>query len=593
MFEFKFARFSLTIFLGLLLFSCKTQEQTEEGSFPTVFELSEGNETPTYQGVIDFYIDLAREYPEINIQTMGLTDSGLPLHIVTYNKEGSFNFAKIRERNAVILINNGIHPGESDGIDATMMLFRDMATEKIVPPKRTVLVTIPIYNIGGALNRNSTTRANQNGPLEYGFRGNARNYDLNRDFIKGDTKNSFAFAEIFHLVKPDFFIDTHVSNGADYQYTLTHLFTQHNKLGGASGEYLHKQLIPELEDSLSNKDLDITPYVNVFNRSPEGGFSQFMDLPRYSTGFTSLWNTFGLMIETHMLKPYRQRVKGTYELLKSAIQIVEKNKDTITSLKQLASEDWMKKRYYPINWKKDTTRFTNFTFKGYEIDTLLSEVTGFKRLSYNRSKPYERTVKYENYFIPTDSIEIPYAYIIPRGWYKIKEHLTANEISYNEVETDTIIKVETYKIEDYETANKPYEGHYPHINTQIAKSVDSMQLRKGDLIVETAQPGIRYILETLEPQAPDSFFNWNFFDTVLQQKEGFSPYVFEDEAVKILENDSVLKRQFNEKKQEDLVFANNWYSQLDWIFKRSKYYEKAHLTYPVLRIPKIRKDTIN
>ena len=128
--------------------------------------------------------------------------------------------------------------------------------------------------------------------------------------------------------------------------------------------------------------------------------------------------------------------------------------------------------------------------------------------------------------------------------------------------------------------------------TEKLKSVDSMQLRKGDLIVETAQPGIRYILETLEPQAPDSFFNWNFFDTVLQQKEGFSPYVFEDEAVKILENDSVLTKQFNEKKQEDLVFANNWYSQLDWIFKKSKYYEKAHLTYPVLRIPKLRKDTI-
>ncbi|WP_340203033.1 M14 family metallopeptidase [Ascidiimonas sp. W6] len=575
--------------LLLLLVSCKNQELTQEESFVTIFETSNGKQTPTYQEVIDYYIELAREFPEINIQTMGLTDSGMPLHIVTYNKEGNFNFAKIRERNAIILINNGIHPGESDGIDATMMLFRDMATEKITPPKRTVLVTIPIYNIGGALNRNSTTRSNQNGPEEYGFRGNARNYDLNRDFIKGDTQNSFSFAEIFHLVKPDVFIDNHVSNGADYQYTLTHLFTQHNKLGGNSGSYLHKRLMPELEDSLAAKQWDITPYVNVFNRPPEVGFSQFMDFPRYSTGYASLWNTFGLMVETHMLKPYKKRVMGTYELLKSTIEIVEKNKDTLTPLKRSGNEKWIQMQYYPIQWIKDTTQFTNIKFKGYEVDTLASEVTGLSRLLYDRSRPFEKTVKYENYFIPSDSIEIPYAYLIPKGWYKIKQRLEANGVSFNEIETDTIIQAEVYKIAAFETASQPYEGHYPHFNTKVTKIIDSIHLRKGDLVVETAQPALRYLLETLEPQATDSFFNWNFFDTVLQQKEGFSPYVFEDEALKILQNDSVLNTSFLQKKKNDTVFANSWYAQLEWVYKRSPHYEKEHMTYPIFRIPKIKE----
>lgn len=590
MFELK--KVYLYFILFLFILSCKTKEETEEGSFPTIFELSKGKETPTYQGVIDYYIELAREFPEINIQTMGLTDSGQPLHIVTYNKEGNFNFPKIRERNAVILINNGIHPGESDGIDATMMLFRDLATEKISPPKRTVLVTIPIYNIGGALNRNSTTRANQNGPMEYGFRGNARNFDLNRDFIKADTKNTAAFAEIFHLVQPDFFIDNHVSNGADYQYTLTHLFTQHNKLGGETGKYLNEKLMPELVDSLSRINWDITPYVNVFNRSPETGFSQFMDFPRYSTGYAALWNCFGLMIETHMLKPYNKRVRGTYDMLRSAIQIVEKNKDTITTLKRTAAEKWIQKRYYPLQWAKDTTRFSTISFKGYEVDTLTSEVTGFQRIAYDRKRPYERHVKYENYYRPSDSIEIPYAYIVPKGWFGIRERLQANAISFNEVESDTVIMVEVYKLKDYETADQAFEGHYPHFNTSVTKITDSIRLRKGDLLIETAQPGIRYIIETLEPEATDSFFNWNFFDTVLQQKEGFSPYVFEDLALQIIKNDSVLQQEFITKKKEDPVFANNWYGQLDWIYKRSPYYEKAHLTYPVFRIPKIKKDSI-
>ncbi|XLS28287.1 M14 family metallopeptidase [Flavobacteriaceae bacterium M23B6Z8] len=588
MFDLKIEYSRFIFALLLFITSCKNQELTREESFVTLFEISEGKQTPTYQEVIDFYIELAREFPEINIQTMGYTDSGVPLHIVTYNKEGNFNFAKIRERNAIILINNGIHPGESDGIDATMMLFRDMATEKINPPKRTVLVTIPIYNIGGALNRNSSTRANQNGPEIYGFRGNARNYDLNRDFIKKDTKNSFSFAEIFHLVKPDFFIDNHVSNGADYQYILTHLFTQHNKLGGDAGRYLHEQLMPELEDSLAAKKWDITPYVNVFNRSPETGFSQFMDFPRYSTGYASLWNTFGLMVETHMLKPYDKRVKGTYELLKSAVEIVEKNKDTLTALKRSATDAWMQRDHYPIKWKKDTTRHSEVTFKGYEVDTIMSEVTGFNRLVYDRNQPYERTIRYENYYVATDSIEIPYAYIIPKGWYEIKERLEANKVDFNEIEMDTVIKAEIYKIEDYDTASQPYEGHYPHYNTKVTKVLDSIQLNKGDIIVETAQPGLRYLLETLEPVATDSFFNWNFFDTVLQQKEGFSPYVFEDEAKQILLNDRILDSAFQEKKKTDLQFANNWYAQLEWIFKKSSHYEKAHMRYPIFRIPKIR-----
>ena len=171
----------------------------------------------------------------------------MPLHIVVLNPDKEFDFIKIRKNKRIIFINNGIHPGESDGIDATMMLFRDLANGSIEPPKNTVLVTIPIYNIGGSITRNSTTRANQNGPLEYGFRGNARNYDLNRDFIKCDTKNAKTFTKTFHLIKPDVFIDNHVSNGADYQYTLTHLFTQHNKLGGSLGEYLQNKMIKNLK----------------------------------------------------------------------------------------------------------------------------------------------------------------------------------------------------------------------------------------------------------------------------------------------------------------------------------------------------------
>ena len=284
----------ILVFL-ILAVSCKSSNEKPYYDFETHFEISEGLETVTYQQTIQYYTSLAETYPEISMQSIGETDSGKPLHIVILNTDAKFDFSEIRKNKRILLVNNGIHPGESDGIDATMMLFRDLVNGRIETPKNTVLVTIPIYNVGGSLNRNSTTRTNQNGPKDYGFRGNARNYDLNRDFIKCDTKNAKTFAKIFHLVKPDVFIDNHVSNGADYQYTLTHLFTQHNKLGEDLGNYIHTEMMPNLEQKLAKKDWDITPYVNVFNQVPEKGFSQFLDSPRYSTGYTTLFNTLGMM----------------------------------------------------------------------------------------------------------------------------------------------------------------------------------------------------------------------------------------------------------------------------------------------------------
>ncbi|NDV44565.1 M14 family metallopeptidase [Flagellimonas sediminis] len=570
----------------VLLLSCETEKQDKINSYQTYFETSGGKETATYQQTIDFYITLARDFPQINIHTIGKTDSGLPLHMVTFNPEGDFNYENIRKEKSIILINNGIHPGESDGIDATMMLYRDLATGKIPSPKKTVLVTIPIYNVGGSLNRNSTTRANQNGPLEYGFRGNALNYDLNRDFIKMDTKNAKTFADIFHSVKPDVFIDNHVSNGADYQYTLTHLFTQHNKLGGKMGEYLHDTFMPKIERSLQEKEWDITPYVNVFNMPPELGFSQFMDHPRYSTGYTTLWNTLGLMVETHMLKPYDQRVEGNYVIMKSLLDVVEKEYKTIASLRKETLEKNLDLSEYYFNWAVDTTKSSTLQFKGYEAERPISEVTGLPRLKYDRRKPFTKETVYQDYFYPLDTVSVPDAYVVKQSWQKVTERLDANKIQYFKLDKDTTLVVEAYKILDYDTRNSPYEGHYPHSNTKVEKSTKEIHFRAGDYVVPTRQPGIRYLLETLEPHAVDSFFNWNFFDTVLQQKEGFSPYVFEDIALEMLQQDSILRQTFEAKKNLDLNFSNNWYAQLDWIFQRSKHLEDAYLAYPIYRIAK-------
>ena len=580
----------LWLILGVLisLSSCDFSKYklVKEYDFETRFEKSEGTETGTYEEVIDYYERLAAAYPSIELMEFGSTDSGLPLHLAIYNPDGEFDLEKLRTSHSVMMINNGIHPGESDGIDATMMLFRDMAGDSIKSPKNTIIATIPIYNIGGALNRNSGTRTNQNGPKEYGFRGNARNYDLNRDFIKADTKNAQTFYEIFHFLDPDVFIDNHVSNGADYQYTLTHLFTQHDKLGGNLGDYLQKKMMPALEDSLKKKKWDITPYVNVFNEVPEEGFSQFMDSPRYSTGYTTLWNTLGMMVETHMLKPYDKRVMGTYELMKSMVQITDAETSVIKDLRNQAKRKYLTDRNYNLKFEVDEENPSKRNFKGFEGENFTSEVTGSERLKYDENKPFSKEIDYYDNFKVTEEIEIPRAYVVPQGWWQVVDRLKMNNIKMEELPRDTIMEVEVYRIEDYTTTENAYEGHYLHSNTSVSKSVEKVRLRKGDFLITTFQDGARYLIETLEPSAVDSFFNWNFFDTVLQQKEGFSPYVFEDIAKDLLENDPELKKEFEEKKQDDSEFRNSWYAQLDWIHKQSSNYEEAHLRYPIFRLPR-------
>ncbi len=580
----------LCILLISFLSSCNTKEnkKTDHNSFETLFEKSNGKETPEYDDVINFYKNLAAQYTSISLFEVGTTDSGKPLHVVTYSKKTlalNFEEAFITTNKNKLLINNGIHPGESDGIDASMLLLRDLANETISHPDNTIIAVIPIYNVGGALNRNSTTRTNQNGPKEHGFRGNARNYDLNRDFTKTDTKNAQTFTHIFRTIKPQLFMDNHVSNGADYQYTLTHLFTQHNKLGGEMGNWLNKIFMPELEKSLATKAWDITPYVNVFNARPEKtGFTQFMDSPRYSTGYTALFNTMGMMVETHMLKPYKNRVEGTYELMKSFIEIADSKAETINTLYSSDRKNIANSDKYPIQWAIDSSKSTTLQFKGYEAETIISEVTGKDRLKFNKAKPFTKSANYFNYFKPKTFVSVPEYYIIPRGQWQVLKRLKLNKISVSEIKNDTTIKAEVYHIDKYQTRKSPYEGHYLHYNTSVKTTIENIKVFKGDYLAATNQEGIRYLIETLEPAAVDSFFNWNFFDTILQQKEGFSPYVWEDKALDLLNSDLKIKNEFEEKKNTDPEFEKNWYAQLDWLHKKSPNYEAAHLRYPISRV---------
>ncbi len=541
----------------------------------------------TYNECIEYYKALDKKFETVKMIEAGETDIGRPLHLVIISRDETFEPENIKEQGKVILfVNNGIHPGEPDGIDASMMFVRDLAEGKYKDIlDNVVVILIPIYNVDGSLNRNNFTRANQIGPLEYGFRANSQNRDLNRDFIKCDTKNARSFVKIFRKWNPELFVDTHTSDGADFTYVMTYIATQHNKLQQPLADYMRKTMVPALEADMKKKNWEVCPYVTTFKSTPDSGIVEFPETPRYSTGYASLFNTIGFVSESHMLKTHEQRVWSTYEFLLSLLTIANSDHTAIISNKKLAEENSKTKTEFVLGWKLDSAKTTKIIFKGYEAKYKPSIISGLNRLHYDKNSPWEKEIDFYNNYLPVTTITKPAAYIIPQAWWQVIELLRLNDVKMERITEDKLIDVESYYIETFETRTSPYEGHYQHSNVKLKKVYGQRKFFKGDYIVNTNQECNNFIMSVLEPQGVDSYFNWNFFDAVLQQKEGFDAYVFEDIADSLLNSKAGLKSEFEQKKASDEKFRNDAAAQLKFIYDNT-ILEPEFMRYPVARIVK-------
>lgn len=568
------------IIIGLLFFATQNSFAQQ-----TVFEKSKSTESASYFEIINFYKKLDTQNDIVSVKEMGETDAGYPLHLVLVSSDKTFEPAKWELQNKVVLmINNGIHPGEPDGIDASMMLVRDIKDRKIILPNNVVLAIIPVYNIGGCLNRNKQSRVNQNGPIAYGFRGNSQNLDLNRDFTKNDSKESKSFAKIFHWLNPAIFLDNHVSDGADFQHTMTLITTQFDKLGYPLDETI-KKVEKDIYAGMKEKSWNMIPYVEFENANLQKGITMFYETPRYSSGFAALFGTLSFISETHMLKPFKQRVISTYDLMKTFIEKASTNAAVIIKTKKDAASLKINQKTFPLKWiVDDKNESAKISFSGYEQDSTLSEATGLQKMFYNHNKPFTKDIIFYNKFKSTNIVQKPYAYIIPAGWQEVISRLQINGVKMHQFKKDTTIYVSIYKIEDYKSRVIPYEKHHPNYAVKVSEKKDSILFIKGDYIVYMNQTSNRYIVEMLEPTGDDSFFAWNFFDAILQQKEGYSDYRWEEIAANYLKNNPELKSRLEEKKKSDNKFANDSNAILDFIYKNSPYYEPVHKRYPIFKI---------
>lgn len=538
------------------------------------------NTSPEYSDLIDVYQKLAAEHEEIELFEMGPSDYGLPIYLVIVNGEGdsTLTFQKARE-NTTVLINNAIHPGEPDGVNACLIWIEEWI-EKGKSRDIPVVAIIPAYNVGGMMNRSSSSRANQNGPEEYGFRGNAQNLDLNRDFIKMDSKNMFTFAKIYHALDPDVFVDTHVSNGADYQYTMTYIASVRERMAPSLGDLMHDVMVPRLKELSAEKGFDLIPYVHTHNTVPDNGIEVFNDLPRYAMGYASLFNALSFTTETHMLKPFPQRVEATYVFLCSTINWVKNNSEPIELARKEAKEWDLNQKYYRYNFKL-LNDSTEILFKGYEYSNPLSEVTDLPRLKYHQNRPFEKMVPYFDSYNYQDSVKIPTHIHIGGQCTDVIERLRANGVIMRVVDGNDKVHSQRQRIITYTNGKSPYEGHYLHTGGEMEFVPGYVFMKEGDVVISLNQPNRRFIMSVLTADTPDSYFAWNMFDSYIQQKEYFSTYVFEDVAAKMLEEDEHLRKEFEIKKQTDPVFNESAWAQLYFLYTKSEYYEPSHNLLPV------------
>ncbi len=557
---------------------------------PALLQLRyEENYSPTYEETIDMFRLLDGRYREARLIEAGNTDCGKPLHLFVISKNRNFDPEKLqRQGKTILLINNGIHPGEPEGIDASLQFADDILRNQGGMAEwldQLVVVIIPVYNIGGALNRSAYNRSGQTTPYETGFRGNYANLDLNRDFTKCDSENARSFTRIFHQWKPDVFLDTHTTNGSDHQYSITLIPPHPDQFPPVLNHFLDTEMIPALYREMKKGDYELIPYVDYFYEDPRSGIRGTFETPRYSTGYSALFNSLGMITENLIYKPFPDRVKSVYQFICTLAKYSADNGKTIREKRKEALRETLSSREMAISWKLDSTSYSMIEFKGYETDkNQKSRATGIARTGYDHTRPYTDSIRYYNNYLPAEIVTVPEYYVLPQAWKPVLERLKLNEILHRVLNRDTVMEVTVDYLEEVSGANRPYNGHYYHDKFTTRSEVQKIQYYAGDWLIPVRQEGMRYLVEMLEPRAKDSFFRWNFFDSVLDQREYFSPYGFEENAIKTLKDFPDLERKLKEQRAADPEFAKSHQAQMAYIYHHSPWAEKSWKRYPVGRI---------
>lgn len=579
------------IFLSFMKINAQSESVNVPKDWRTSAEQSDYRKTPRYAETVAFAQKLDKASDLIVYQSFGVSGEGRDLPLLIASNDKTFTVETARKKGkAIILIQACIHAGESDGKDAGLALLRDIAITKTRADllKNAVILFVPIYNVDGHENFNAFNRINQNGPDEMGFRSTTAGLNLNRDYMKADAPETRAFLQLWNLWKPDFFIDCHVTDGADFQYNLTYEFAHFQESSTFITDWMNDHFDGKIVPKVESEGNLLTHYVEFAGREVTGGVATFIATPRFATGYTPLRNRAGLLIETHMLKPYKSRVRGTYDVLRYTIEEIGTNKASLFEANQKADAETVERgktydanRRFPLRIEV-TDKSEPLNFKGIEYKLEDSAISGMKRIIYGTKPLNIRIPKFDEAKI-TASVAPPLYYIVPPQWKDAIEVLQAHGVNFQRLTKSLKIEVESYKFSDVKFAPASFENRVT-VNFKANPIVETREFPAGSIVIPTAQETANVVIHLLEPNSPDSFVYWGFFNAIFEQKEYGEGYVLEKLAREMLAKDANLKKEF-EAKLKDETFAKNPRARLNFFYERSPYYINQRVGfYPVGRV---------
>ncbi len=557
----------------------------------TYYEQSGYVRTPRYGETVEYCRRLDKASPWVKYTSFGVSPQGRDLPLVILSKDQIFDPRKAAASGkAIVLIQSGIHSGEIDGKDASLMLMRDIAITKQYASllDHTILLFVPIFNVDGHERFGPYNRINQNGPVEMGWRTTAQNLNLNRDYMKADTPEMHAMLRLFTTWLPDLYVDCHVTDGIDFQYDITYAIETAQNTDAGVARWIKEKLLPESLPKVEAAGHKIFYYVfpredNDLSKGLTGGAAP----PRFSTGYAALQNRPSMLIETHMLKPYRTRVEATYHFLRAMIECVNNDAHALRSAVRAADETTAclglapTPAFLPLSFRLTEQR-SMVKFLGIATRFEPSTVSGGTRRIYT-GEPVELTVPFYNDVLVTDSVAVPFAYLVPQEWRFVKERALLHGIRVEQLLRPVTLEVESYRFSDVKFRERPYEGR--HGVTFTANPVREVRTYpRGTYVIRTNQRAAKVAVHLLEPRSPDSFVAWGFFSAIFEQKEYAESYVMEEIGAKMLAEDEQLRREFEQKVMSDSMFAKSPAARLNWLYLRSKWADPSLNVYPIGRL---------
>jgi murein tripeptide amidase MpaA len=577
-------------FLFLLCIFLSTSSMAQVDEWSTFYELSGKKETPRYKETMNYCHRLEMNSKWVHVTSFGKSAEGRNLPLVVIDNQGLSDPESIKASGRIVLLIQAcIHPGECEGKDAGLMLIRDIMIHKKFPGllDHVSILFIPVFNVDGHERFGSYNRINQNGPREMGWRVTAANLNLNRDFLKADAPEMQAWLKLFNTWKPDFFIDSHTTDGADYQYVLTYLMEIYGDMDPGLTDWSKNMFLKSWTAQLEKGGFPVFPYIEFRNwHDPESGIEMSVGPPMLSQVYTSLRNRPGLLLETHMLKPYDQRVSSTYEAFRATIEILGRESANLKNLirqadNSVAGEDF-RKTPFPLRFEMENDS-TLVNFLGNEYKKVKSEITGDEYYQYGKTNSTFRIPCFDKNK-PVSFARLPEAYIIPAEWKSVTDRLELHGIKVKRLKTNVTLTITTWKFSNPKWQSNPNEGRHPLNSFESNEISLTRNFPAGTAIVDMAQPGAKIIAHLLEPKGNGSLLYWGFFDAIFEQKEYAENYVMEPLAAKMLAEDPALKAEFEKKKSEDPAFAKNPNAILNWFFSKTPYWDNHKDIYPVGKI---------